>query len=230
MDVKRLREYCIVIPAYRAADRLPSLVKRIFETISGIHVFIINDGSQAGDYAFVEQDPDITVIHHETNLGKGAALKTGLKAARRQNYRFAVCLDADLQHEPQKIIDFIRMRETQDSQLVLGRRNFSHPIMPLHRILSNTITSLLISLRTGKRIHDSQCGYRLIDLEGICIDRLQEDGFQLESEFLLKALPANIRYSELNIPTIYNKSGSSINNLKDTVKFIILFLRSYLWI
>jgi len=224
-----IKNYCIIIPAYQAVNTLPELLVLTLNIVDAANIFIVDDGSTDGTATLVRHYPQINFISHEINRGKGAALMTGIRAALQAGFRYAVCLDADLQHEPRCIPDFILAQKHYQADLVLGKRHFEVNTMPFHRILSNTITSLLISIRTGKRVHDSQCGYRLINLELFTGRKFAEDGFQFESEFLIKLLLAGTRHTEVAIPTIYNNAGSSIHNVRDTLKFISLFFRSYFW-
>lgn len=222
-------KYCIIIPAYNAAANIDSVINLIQSYYPQIHIIIIDDGSIDNTESIASQYQFISIYRHPSNKGKGAAIKTGIEKARQEGFSYAIFLDADLQHDPRKICDFIKVREQDNLDLVLGRRFFLRTSMPLHRILSNSITSFLISLRTGKRVHDSQCGYRLLNLTKISLDKFVENRFQFESEFLIRMVYDGIRYSEVTIPTIYSKSGSYINNIIDTIKFIKLYLSSFFW-
>ena len=223
------RNYCIIIPAYQAAETLPPLLKYITMQFAENDIFIVDDGSTDQTSDIMNHYPKIHLIKHSVNRGKGAALQSGFRAAYRLGYQFAVCLDADLQHDPNYISYFIATQKQKHADLVLGVRDFTFRAMPFHRILSNTITSFLISIRTGRRIHDSQCGYRLLNLKIVQPFQFSENGFQFESEVLIKLLLAGFKYTEVKIPTIYCTNHSSINNVKDTYKFIRLFFKSYLW-
>jgi len=222
-------KYCVIIPAYNAANTITELIKAIYKTNILLKIIVIDDGSTDGTSAMAESFPNVNVYKHDRNRGKGEAIKTGIREACLAGFQYAIFIDADLQHDPLKIGEFINIREKCGSDIVLGKRSFLKTAMPLHRILSNSITSFMISLRTNRRVHDSQCGYRLVDITKVPIRHITETGFQFESEFLIKMLSFGLKYSEIQTPTIYNKSASSINNLMDTVRFIILFFKSYLW-
>jgi len=109
--------------------------------------------------------------------------------------------------------------------LVYGRRTF-FVNMPLHRSLSNWITSFILSLFCNKRIYDSQCGYRRYNLNLFMNSTFLEHGYQFESEILLKKINSNTSVNYINIETIYNNSKSHINHFNDTYKFIRCILRS----
>ena len=224
-DMKNLTKYCIIIPAYNAENTLTQLINKIIEVIPSIPIFIINDGSSDS----TKNINNVNIVDHEKNLGKGAAIQSGIKIAKSRNFEYAVFLDADLQHDPDRIMSFIEKQQQTKADLVIGKRDFNLKSMPFFRFLSNTITSKLISLRTGIEINDSQCGFRLIRLNSIDIEDYFYSGFQFESEFLIKYLLRNKNVVEVEIPTIYATEKSSINHIPDTLKFIKLYFHSFLW-
>ena len=226
---KNINKYCIIVPAYNARDTLSDVVKSIHRVVPNLQIIVVDDGSTDGTASIVSESKSVILIPHKSNKGKGAAIKTGIRYAKEAEFQYGVFVDADMQHDPKKIVEFISLREKYNSDMILGKRSFLRTDMPFHRMLSNSITSFMISIRTGKRIHDSQCGYRLIKLSSLNPEVFDNNGFQFESEFLIKMLYLGSNYCEISVPTIYNRAGSSINNLLDTLRFIKLFLYSYLW-
>ncbi len=226
-----LSKYCIIIPAYNAAEQIKILIEKIRDFNKNIFIFVINDGSTDHTVQQVPMDDkNLALFSHFKNRGKGAAILTGIKKAQQRDYPFAIFLDSDLQHDPTLIPDFIDCRENTGADMVIGVRSKRIGKMPIMRILSNFLTSLIISMRCKYRIRDSQCGYRLIDIDSIETSSFKYQGFQFESEFLIKALDSNMKVEELKINTIYSDEKSSINNIFDTLKFIKLYLDSFFWI
>ena len=222
-------KYCVVIPAFNAGKTISELILKVQNLIPELSIIVIDDGSTDNTALIVSEFGSVRLYSHKVNRGKGAAVKTGIRIAQKNGFQYAIFIDADLQHDPGSILEFIKTREQYRCEMILGRRNFFGTKMPFHRVLSNTITSFVISIRTGKVIHDSQCGYRLIGLENLNPFLFTNDGFQFESEFLIKMVCAGKSYQEVSIPTIYNTSGSSINNVMDTIRFIKIFFLSYFW-
>ena len=223
------KKYCVIVPAYNAQQTILEVVKSTHRTIPDLKIIVIDDGSTDDTASIVSEDKSILLFRHVSNRGKGTAIKTGIRIAKEAGYNYGIFVDADMQHDPRKIEEFIRLKELQNSDMVLGVRSFIRTDMPFQRVLSNSITSFLISIRVGKRIHDSQCGYRLVDLSSTDSVICNNDGFQFESEFLIKMIYSGSTFCEIPVPTIYNRVGSSINNLLDTLRFIKLFFSSYLW-
>ena len=118
--------------------------------------------------------------------------------------------------------------ESGEIDIVVGNRNFSEN-MPIHRRISNTITSFILSLRCGVKILDSQCGFRRYNLDALNSHTFNESGFHFESEVLIKSLGYGGTLAHINIPTIYNGETSYISHFKDSIKFILLIIRSLFW-
>jgi glycosyltransferase involved in cell wall biosynthesis len=223
-----MKRLCIIIPAYQAAATLPELIQASKQYAPELPIFVIDDGSTDHTSQIL---PGLGVIYlrHAVNQGKGAALQRGINAALKAGFTHAIFMDADLQHPPASLPEFMRAFEQSKCPLILGKRTFHLGVMPIHRILSNIITSFMLSLRSARRVHDSQCGFRIVELPLLANLSIRSRGFQFESETLLRLLLAAVPYREIAIPTIYNGAASSINNIGDTLRFIRLFLSSYFW-
>ena len=210
----------IIIPAYNPPDLLTQLISRLHE-MTTIPIAVIDDGSMP---LINLNDSNLTLLRNSTNRGKGYSLVKAFHYTYNRGYSHAVTIDADFQHDPQLLDSFMKIHE--DISIVIGRRDFNKE-MPIHRRLSNKITSSIISYICGKRILDSQCGYRRYKLSDVCSETFIENGFQFESEVLIKLLGKNkMSLQHLNIPTIYEKENTSMNNFWDTIRFIRLIIRT----
>ncbi len=217
--------YTLLIPAYNAGQTISKLLSQI-DSIGEKpqKIIVVDDGSQ-DDTSTICQDHDVEILSHEKNKGKGRALKTGFEALLGQeDSDYLLCMDADLQHPVASIPDFLQ-KAGSGSRFIIGSRDRSLKAMPPHRILSNTITSFILSIITGQRIEDSQCGYRMVHRDVINKLQLNEDGYQLESEMLLEAARNDIKIDFIPIPTIYNDEKSHMGNFSDTIKFIRLIFK-----
>ena len=166
-----------------------------------------------------------TILNHEQNQGKGAAIQTALHFIKKKGGGQATTIDIDLQHPPEQLNDF---NDVSEETILLGYRN-NRRNMPILRQFSNFVTSLLVSVRSGAAIKDSQCGYRSFNTK--LFDQIEcvESGFQFESEMLMKASLKGWKVEHIAIPTIYGAEGSAIKNIKDTVKFVSLWFKSFIW-
>ena len=189
----------VLIPAYNAAVYLPELICRVKQFVCDSNLLVVNDGS-TDDTKKILADLQVTNISLPENFGKGAALKAGFRYAIEHEYRSVLTLDADM--------------------LLLGARTISLKTMPPHRWLSNTLTSLFISLYGHRRVRDSQCGFRLIPVSLLKRVPLEAEGYDLESELLFKVIKLPIEIQEIPVTTKYGNEKSFIRPVRDTGKFI----------
>ena len=188
-------------------------------------ILVIDDGSLDAT-AQILNDNGIPHLSHETNLGKGAAIRSGAKWGIENNFHWILTLDADQQHPPSSIPVFI---ERMKSKVILTGQRSDLKSMPLLRILSNKFTSLLLSIRTNSSLRDSQCGFRLIPLSLFEKIEFQQNGFQFESELLIKASMSGYSIEHVKIPTVYGLEKSAMRNIRDTLKFAAMYFKCYLW-
>ncbi len=220
-------ETLLLCPAYNAEKTLPELVSRI-TAVRGVNHFIVVDDGSADSSAEFLRHAGIYSLHLKSNSGKGAALQEGFRWARRHGYRSVLAIDSDLQHAPEDIPKFLRQHRKSPEALILGCRNFRSGSMPWPRQFSNNLTSLIISILSGVRVRDSQCGFRLAPLSLLKYAPAKSKRFIYESETLFMLGVCGAKFHEARIDVIYNDSQSHINPALVIIKFIGLFWRR-LW-
>lgn len=218
-----MRKVAVVIPAYNAAPTIGELVSRISKFVAPEDIFVIDDGSPDGT-DLIARDLGVWVMRHLKRKGKGVSLREGCAKAVELNYEMVITIDADLQHDPDEIPGFIEAASNLD--VVVGKRDISVSAMPLHRFVSNAVTSRMLSSRTGTTIADSQCGYRLYRTRVLRSVDSPYSHFDYESDMLLKAVLKGYRVAFLPIKTIYNDSRSTIHVI-DIFRFIRVYLKSF---
>jgi glycosyltransferase involved in cell wall biosynthesis len=221
------RSYLVIIPAYNAAPTISTLIENTLKYVNKRDVVVVDDGSKDRTSALA-QGFGIVVLKHPENRGKGEALKTGFMYALRNNYTAVITIDADLQHVPESIPDFIRKSDNPVG-IIIGTRKRNLENMPMARWLSNQLTSLVISGLAGQSVRDSQSGYRWISTEALKKIKLKSKRYDLEPELLIKAGRIGIKIDKVPISTIYTGGGSFVNPLVDTGRFIRLMWRSLWW-
>ncbi len=226
-NISQDTETLLLCPVYNAEKSLPELIQRI-DTVCGVrHLLIIDDGSSDSSVEFVSREK-IKSLNLKENRGKGAALKTGFRWAQRHNYHYVLAIDSDLQHAPEDIPKFLNRNRKAPEALLLGCRDFRSGSMPWPRQFSNNLSSLLISIFSGARVRDSQCGFRLLPLSLLKYAPAESNRFMYESETLFMLGACGAKIEEVQIKVIYNDSQSNINPLAVIVNFIGLFWRR-LW-
>lgn len=203
---------------------MTSLLQGVLRFIPLTQIVVVDDGS-GDDTSIIARAMGVQALRHAKNLGKGAALKSGLREAFQNDaVRACITMDADGQHEPYFIPKFMATMQAERVDLVIGARRLSFREMPILRVLSNRITSALISIKLRQPIRDSQCGYRLISRKAFSELQLSRDGFDLESEMLIQAGQLGLKIVWLPISTIYSKEKSHIRGLRDTLRFVKTYL------
>jgi len=218
--------YQVLIPAYNAEKTLAELLRQLRELPQKpVNILVIDDGSKDST-SDIARAAGVQLYRFSHNSGKGRALRQGFSMLQNDcSAEYIICMDADLQHPPACIPDLLTAAEVRASRFVIGTRSRSWSSMPVSRRLSNFLTSMMISMLTGQKLKDSQCGFRLIAKDVLKEISVSQEGFQLESEMLLRIATRKIRIDEVPIPTIYNSAGSHIHHFKDTLRFILLISR-----
>ncbi|QCK88183.1 glycosyltransferase [Phreatobacter aquaticus] len=221
----------LVIPAYNpTAD-----VLAVFRDCMASGVFqaavCVNDGSgdAYGDLFSHLGSIGVTILRHATNLGKGAALKTGFNHAACE-YADAIGIvtaDADGQHGPTDVIHVGQALMERPGNLVLGSRSFDGDI-PFRSRFGNAITRRVMQVLAGITASDTQTGLRGIPSKLVpTLLRLSTRGYDFELDMLVAARENHFPISEVRIETIYidhNKS-SHFRPIRDSIAIYFVLLR-----
>jgi len=213
----------VVVPIYNSEKYLQELFKRIREFFPLESIFAINDASEDNSKVICEKI-GVNLVDLKVNSGKGNALQTGFTSAKKAGFNFAFTIDSDLQHKPEDFSDFISKQNESDLDLVIGKRDFSLKKMPFMRICSNTLTSWVTSIASKQKIIDSQCGYRLYNLDILKDMEFKTKRYQFETEIILKISKKNGKIGFTPIKTIYDGQISYISGWRDIKNFIKIVL------
>ncbi|MFQ5454047.1 MAG: glycosyltransferase family 2 protein [Fidelibacterota bacterium] len=213
----------IIVPVFNGQQYIETFIERIDHKWREDLIFI-NDGSNDKSEEIFNKN-NFFVITHKTNQGKGSSIKSGCNIIKKRKGDSVITIDIDLQHPPELLNIFNHIPE---KTILLGYR-FNRKSMPLLRQFSNFMTSLLISVRSGNVIKDSQCGYRAFKSDILHQLTCNENGFHYESEFLIKSSLIGWKINHIKIPTIYQDQPSAMNHFSDTIKFIKLWFKSFFW-
>lgn len=213
-----------LIPAYNEADTVGDVVRGLAHIVDAITV--VDDGStdRTSERARVA---GAAVIRHETQSGKGTAVRTGLGAILPTSCTHVLLIDADLQHKPgesQRLIDVAR---TTDATLVIGERQFVREGMPASRYHTNRIGSRALSAFVGVPVADTQCGFRLFKADALRGLRLTARGYEIETEMLVKVRRRGGTVASAPVSAVYNGRPSRLRPIRDTTKtcFLAVYYR-----
>src|SRR5580704_2055883 len=221
----------VLIPSYKPGAALETLVDALLQRGFDM-IVVVNDGSgpEFGDiFRRVARSSHVHLLEHAVNLGKGAALKTGLKYAlvKCPSLRGVVTADADGQHHPDDIVHVAQTLLADGNPLILGVRSFSGSV-PLRSRLGNGITRGLMRALVGQKLADTQTGLRGIPVRLIPhLLRMQSAGYEFELDMLLACKHQGFPVIQIPIRTIYlgNNESSHFHPIFDSMRIYFLLLR-----
>ncbi len=212
-----------VVPALDAARTLPAVIGGLRASLPGARLVVVDDGSRDDTAAVAGRLAD-DVISHERNLGKGAALRSGFARALDAGCEVLVTIDADGQHSASAATTLVAA--LHDADLVIGTRARRGTTMPLHRRASNALSSAVVSALAGRRITDSQSGFRAMRAAVPGTVRAEGDRFDFETDLLVRAARAGFRIAEVAVPTVYEPDRlSHFRNVRDTMHVLLAMAR-----
>lgn len=212
---------CICIPAYKAAGTLEKFLPELIDIVPAENIIVIDDASGDATVRVCERY-GITCIVHSVNKGKGGALRTGFQHFEKKgNVSWVFTMDADGQHAIADIPVFLDyIGKHPQTAVCVGKREMRIGKMPAARILSNRITSTIMSAYCRQPILDSQCGYRIYSLSFVTSITIEYNRFEMESEVLLKAASAGYSVGFVPIQTVYLDGTSHISHFYDTIRWV----------
>jgi glycosyltransferase involved in cell wall biosynthesis len=221
--------FAAIVPAYNAAARIGGVIEGLARHIPPGNIVVVDDGS-LDETASTAERAGVRVLRHEANRGKGAAIRSGIEVVSSlPNIDAIVMLDADGQHDPEEIPRFVEEFSKEKADFIIGNRMSDRSAMPALRSFTNRLTSAIVSMRAGQWIPDSQNGYRLIRASLLTRLHLASSRYEIDSELIIKACRAGGVVASIPSRTIYAGEKSAIHPLRDTVRFIVLVIRSLFW-
>jgi glycosyltransferase involved in cell wall biosynthesis len=198
------------IAAYNEARYIGSILLQARQYVD--EVIVVDDGSK-DNTAKIAELAGATVIRHDKNRGKGAAIQSILAEAKRRNPDILILLDADSQHDPNEIPSLIKAI-LEGSDLVIGSREAQKGKTPTYRRIGQKVLLRSTRLLTKNRLSDSESGFRALSPKAIDELELKERGFAIESEMISDAADKNLKVAEVPISNIYTRDGSTFNPVK----------------
>lgn len=216
---------CILIPAYNAEKTILAVVRECLT--HDLPVVLVDDGSTDDTSGLLTGLP-VTLLRHERNLGKGAALKTGFSWAVESGFDGVVTIDADGQHDVSAIPTLITSAQNGRCGILIASRHTQFEQMAGLRKIWNRIGVWCIWKRTGFEITDSQSGFRYYSCDVLKNISLKSDGYAMEMEVLLKTWKGGFTVGSLPIAARVadGRATSHYRPFKDTVNISMTFLRN----
>ena len=225
----------IIIPAYQPDEKLTGVVDTLISK-TNFSIVIVDDGSRPDCqplFAALSEKEQVTVLHHEVNRGKGAAMKTAFQYVYDNcpEAEGVITVDADGQHLPDDVLRVAETFRAHRDALVTGSRRFTGNV-PFKSRAGNAITRFVFAISTGVKVYDTQTGLRAFSRENIPrMLSLKGDRYEYEISQLLYCCREMIPIVEVPIETVYieDNASSHFRALRDgwrIYKMILMFVSS----
>ncbi len=225
----------VVIPALNPSKLLADYAGELIN--AGIDAVIAVDDGSGSEYKGVFDSlramPKVTVLVHEVNRGKGAALKTAFRYIRDNmaDAEIIVTADSDGQHLPSDILRLSDIAgKRSEPALLLGSRDFSRPDIPPKSRFGNRLTTVIFRWTHGLNLPDTQTGLRAFPAE-LLDDMISVRGerYEYEMEMLIYAARKKLPVIVEPITTVYenNNEGSHFHPIRDSYRIYKVILASF---
>lgn len=220
---------CVVIPVYNHEHAIGAVVGEI--RAQGVPLVLVDDGSSqacADVLQGLSATPDVTLVRHTHNRGKGAAVVTGLHTAKERGYTHVVQIDADGQHTVSDLPRFLDEARQHPDKVICGRPIFDASI-PRSRYYGRYLTHSLVWLETlSLELIDTMCGFRVYPL-AVTLALLDRSGvgerMDFDTEVLVRMHWRGVRTRWLATPVRYPLDGvSHYRMFRDNVRMTSLHI------
>ncbi|MGI6230160.1 MAG: glycosyltransferase [Tractidigestivibacter sp.] len=221
----------VIIPTINPSAGITELVDQLKE--QGFERIIVVDDGSDSDWSTVFDylsDAGCVVVHHGKNLGKGAAIKTGIQTMRKTwpDAPAFVTVDGDGQHLPKDVYRVAIASQNNPGCVVLGIRNLRERNVPPRSKLGNAFSSLYFKLDTGVKCPDTQTGLRVVPASLFSVAQSCDgDRYEYEMNFLTMVARGGVSLLMIPITTVYEdgNAGSHFDTLRDSYRIYRSFFR-----
>jgi len=209
--------FAVLIPVYNHAGGVVSVIERALAL--DLPVWVVDDGSTDGTAAGLARVGGITVLRHEKNRGKGAAILTGFEAMA-EKADWAVTLDADGQHDPADVPVLIRAIPAGGRPIVIGRREgMIGDDVPWTSRFGRKFSNFWVRTAGGPVLSDTQSGLRIYPLPEAMRLGVRARRFQFEVEILVRARWQGIPVVEAPVQVSYTPGMKRISHFRPFIDF-----------
>ena len=209
------KRWLAALPVYNEVGYVDHVLDEVLKYASD--VLAVNDGSNDGTDELLDRRSDIAVVHHDQNLGYGAALRTAFQYAIDEGYEIIVTLDCDGQHQPKRIPSFVSA--CNDVDIVSGSRYLKKydgdSVPPAQRLLINKQITKTINDLFQWNLTDTFCGFKAYRTEAIAKLDITVDGYAMPLELWTQAAMLGLRILEVPVPLIYLDEKRSFGGALD---------------
>ena len=199
----------VVIPVYNQPDCLRDVVARCQEEHS--RVLVVDDGSAQPVEPLLE-GLAVEVIRHDTNRGKGQAIRTAARHLRQRGDTHMITIDADGQHYPEDLPRFLETIERHPDALIVGVRDFERATVPGASRFGRKFGNFWVWVQTGTRVSDIQSGFRAYPLATLDQVPCRAQAYAFEVEIVVRALWGGVKVHEVPVRVHYPKPEQRVSH------------------
>jgi glycosyltransferase involved in cell wall biosynthesis len=212
----------VLIPSFNGGNHLVHALEGLAPL--GLRILVVDDGSTDGSPEEARR-LGVQVLSLPERGGKGRAMRRGISAlARRTPPDWILFMDGDGQHLPTEVPLFIQAMDPEVDFLLGNRLHEGHKF-PSHRLMTNRLGSEILRRMSGHAVPDTQCGFRALWTSLLTAMSLESEGFEIETEILLKALRMGARWRAVPVSAVYNGQGCHFVPVADTFRICMAALR-----
>lgn len=175
----------VLIPTYNNKNTVESVVRKVLDWAG--NVIVVNDGSTDNTKEILEKIDGIDLVSYSENQGKGYALRTGFKRAAELGYEYVITIDSDGQHHVEDLPVFIDCLSREKDTIFVGARNMNQESVPAKSSFGNRFSNFWFWFVTGKKLPDTQSGFRLYPLDKIKKMKFFSRKYEFEIEVMARA-------------------------------------------
>lgn len=209
MRLKQKSTVVIVVPAYNEEPVIQSVIQKI-QKAGFRKIIVVDDGSTDGTGGIAKKAKAL-VITHILNRGKGAAIRTGIEAAKFLNASIVITMDGDGQHNSREI-DFFIKKIQKGYSVVLGSRFLGKNIMPFRKRVYNYIGNIFTWILFGLWVTDSQSGFRAFSAQACRVIDTNYERYEYDSEVIQEIRRHQLSYCEVPITVQYSSYSQEKEN------------------
>ena len=213
----------VIIPAYNEENHIEQVVKEVDKL--GIKSIVVDDGSTDNTFNICANNGTIA-IKHESNKGKGEAIKSGLDYLIKNHPEFThiALMDADMQYHPEEILSVFNALENNNSDFVMGQRNWKE--IPFRHQLGNFVWRNVFNTLFGTKLKDTNCGMMGFSRSGI--EKIKDSilgGYIVDNSILIGAIKNRLKIAQVPVKVSYHEKSKVVRGVRVVLGVLLYILR-----
>ncbi len=213
----------VIIPAYNEEKNIEEVLKAVNEL--SVKPIVVDDGSNDNTFKICNNNGAIA-IRHETNKGKGEAVKSGIEYLLENHPEFThlVLMDADMQYHPKEILKIFDTLENNNLDFVMGHRDWKET--PFRHQLGNLVWRNAFNIIFNTKFKDTNCG--LMGFNRNAVEKIKDHilgGYIVENSILIGAIKNNLKIEQVPVKVDYHKKSKIGRGVRMVLGVLLYILK-----